>query len=122
MIDIAPASTAYVNHTGTVHQAQSTSNVGFYEIQNTSDVIEFDLTQVNDFDNPVMVVNTVFGPTDFDLIDRSSGSLIVGESSGYDSDVWIIDLSGTSGQYRLTNFDDTQAAFYDSVRLFDEQV
>ena len=126
LIGIRPGDPAYDDNTGAVFHPQDengTGSVAFYEIQNTTDEILFDIRdEIAGLDHPVLVLNTVFGPTDFTLEDRNSGAAIVDEQSGFDSDVWVVDLSGASKDLRLTEFTDTQAAFYPYVRLTDRQV
>jgi hypothetical protein len=126
LVGIRPSDSAYVNHTGADFVSQGdtitspTNNLSLYEINNVGDQIDFDLVdRITGLGTPIMVVNTIFGTTEFDLIDRDNGNEILGETSGFDSDVWIINLSGTEGNLRLTNFDDQQAAFYPYIRISD---
>jgi hypothetical protein len=71
-----------------------------------------------------MVLNTVFGPTDFDLIDVGTGQPVVSEQSGFDSDVWYCEIGDTTERFVLTNFDTadgvdgTQAAWYPFVTVY----
>lgn len=120
MVNIRPNAPAHIANTATYNQ-QSDSNVGFYEVTSAGDTIDFDVEQVPDLQDPTIVVTTAWGSTDFDLVERDTGDTIVSESSGFDTDVWIIDVQDTSGKFRLTNFDDTQAAFYGYVRVFDAE-
>lgn len=81
-------------------------NVAYYEINDEGDRIDFNVNEyAQGLDVPILVLYSVWGATDFTLIDRATGDPIVSELSGYDTDVWMIDLSGTSGQLRLTDFD-----------------
>lgn len=108
-VGLRPDDRAYDASSGLVFHPQDESgngNIPFYEVTATSDELDFDLRQdISGFDNPVLILNSIFGPTDFDLIDRNTSNAIVSEQSGFDSDVWAIDLSASSGRLRLTNFD-----------------
>lgn len=120
MVNIRPNAPAHIANTATYNQ-QSDSNVGFYEVNSAGDTIDFDLEQVADLQDPTIVITTAWGTTDFDLVERDTGDTVVSETSGFDTDVWVVDVQDTSGKFRLTNFDDTQAAFYGYVRVFDAE-
>lgn len=127
LVGIRPGDDAYNSHTGLTFHPQDESgggNISFYEVNATTDQLEFDLaTYVGRFSNPTLILNSVFGPTDFTLYDRDGPTQVIDEQSGYDSDVWIVDLSGTSGNLRLTDFDTnagvtgTQAGWYAYVTV-----
>lgn len=120
LVNIRPNAPAHIANTAPYTQ-QSSDNVGFYEITDEGDTIDFDLEQVPDLQDPTIEISTVFGTTDFDLVERDTGNKITSEKSGFDSDVWLIDVQNTSGKFRLTNFDDTQAAFYGYVKVYDAE-
>lgn len=124
MIDISPTASAYDAHSGATFNAQDADNVAFYEINNEGDTVDFTLEQVPDMGNPTLIINTVFGPTGFEVQDRGdANATVVSEESGYDSDVWVVDLSdAATGELRLTNFTDPTAGFYAYVTLTDRQV
>jgi len=115
--------------TGVTFNAQDENgngNVAFWEINNTGDEINLDLRDyISGLDTPILIFRTVFGPTDFDLLDQQTGSTIVSEQSGFDSDTWVINVEGTSGQFTLTQFDTgngvdgTQAGWYGYVQVVD---
>jgi len=111
LIGIRPQDEAYYGSDGVVYHPQdenNTGNIPFYEITDTADSIEFDLTgHLGGLDTPIAVLHTAFGTTDFDLRDRETDDAIISEQSGFDQDTWIVDLSGTSGRYELTQFDTT---------------
>lgn len=121
LLDISPDSDNLVKYEGAVfhpQNEQSNGNVAFYEIQSQTDEIVINVEQnIDGLTNPVLIWNTAWGPTDFDLIDINTGKTVISEVSGYDSDVWIVDLTGTSGEYKLTNFEDTQAGWYAYVQV-----
>lgn len=120
MVGIKPTDDAYGTHTGATFNGQDGTGVAIYEINASGDVIEFDLSEAAAYiDNPVIQISTIFGSTDFDVEDTSDNSTVVSDVSGFDSDVWIVDVSGTSLSLRLTNFDDTQAAVQPYIRVFD---
>jgi len=109
LIGLRPGDEAYDDHTGMVYHSQNENgngNVAFYEVQNTGDELLFDLRgMVDGLDEPVLQLNTIFGATDYNLEDRGTGNVIIAEQSGFDSDVWRIDISDTSLRFRLTQFD-----------------
>jgi hypothetical protein len=121
LIDISPESDNLIKADGPVYHGQnedSQGNVAFFEIQDRHDELIFTVEDnISGLDNPVLIWNTAWGPTDFDLIDLNTGQTVVSELSGFDSDVWIIDLTGTSGEYKLTNFEDTQAGWYAYIQV-----
>lgn len=121
LIDISPDSDNLVKTEGVVYHAQNEDgkgNVDYYEIQSQSDEIVIDLTEnIGGIDNPALIWNSAWGSTEFDLQDVNTGYTVVSETSGFDSDVWIVKLEGTSGIYKLTNFNDTQAGWYSYVQV-----
>lgn len=125
LIGIRPGDDAYVTHSGTDFRAQddtatAAENMAFYEINAAGDRIDFDLAPyILGLGTPLAVITTAWGTTEYDLIDRDNGQVVLGESSGFDTDVWMVDLSGTEGQLRLTNFADTQAAFLPYLKVWD---
>jgi hypothetical protein len=129
VVSIRPGDGAYVEHTGAVYHPQDendTGNVAFYEIQNQGDTIDFDLRRyTRPFDDPKLMLHTAFGPTDYTVEDRVTGNIVVDEQSGFDTDVWILDITSTSSELRITDFDPggqvdgTQAAWYPYVSLFE---
>lgn len=122
LIGIRPTDDAYDANNGAVFHPQDENdggNVAYYEIQNTTDEIQFDVREdTAGLSNPILILNSIFGPTDFSLVDRNTGEPIVAEQSGFDSDVWTIDISEASGRFSITNFntgngvDGTQAGWY----------
>lgn len=117
---IRPTDDIYVGHSGPTFNGQDANGVAIYEINASGDTIDFDLSgKLGDFDTPVVQITTIFGSTDFTVEDRPNNSTITSDVSGFDSDVWYVDISGTSFDLRLTNFNDTQAAFYPFVKVFD---
>lgn len=122
LVGIRPTDDAYVAHTGATFTAQSESGVALYDIGATGDTIDFDLNAVAEpFDDPAIAITTAFGTTAYTVEDRSDSSVVVSEASGFDTDVWIVDVSASSLELRLTDFDDTQAGFYPYLRVFETQ-
>lgn len=120
LVGIRPTDDAYDTHTGATFNSQSATGVALYDIEAQNDTIDFDLTGIiDDFDNPVIAITTAFGTTDFDVVDQTDDSTVVSDVSGFDTDVWLVDVSATSLQLRITNFDDTQAGFYPYLRVFE---
>lgn len=121
----------YVSNSGAVFHPQDesgTGNVAFWEITSESDSITFQVPLADlDFDTPVLVLRTLFGPTDFDVQESGSGSTIVSEQSGFDTDIWFVNIAGTPGEYTLTDFDTgdgvngTQAGWYPFIVVEDLQ-
>jgi hypothetical protein len=111
LLGIRPGDDAYIDHTGAVYHAQDENDndeVAYYEIQATGDTIEFDVRDHSQgLETPTLTLHTQWGETDFNLEDRVDNEVIVAEQSGYDNDIWMVDLSGTSGRLRLTQFDTT---------------
>lgn len=109
LIGLRPGDDAYVDHNGLVFHPQDENgngNVAFYEVTASGDELLFDLRDiVSGFDDPVLILNSIFGPTDFTLTDRGSGVPVVAEQSGFDSDVWAIDITDTTLRFRLSDFD-----------------
>jgi len=130
-IGFRPGDTAYVDHTGAVFNPQNdggAGNIAYYEIQNTSDTIDIDVARVTRlYDNPTLVFNTVFGPTDFAVETAGGGNAIVSEQSGFDTDGWVVSVTGFADTLRLTQFDTgngidgTQAAWYPYINVLDLQ-
>lgn len=122
MVSISPDSIAYVNHKGAVFHPQdenNNQNISFYEITGTTDEIDFNTRRyTREYNRPILTLHTIFGPTDFDVVDRSQGRTIISEVSGFDTEVWNIDITDSSPELRLTNFGDTTAAFYPFVGVF----
>jgi len=123
-----PDDEAYDGHSGATYHPQDeggTGNVGFYEINNTSDEINFALgPALRGISDPVLVFYTAFGTTDFDIINRNTNATLVSEQSGFDTDVWLVDAPPTTDQLRITQFDTgtvngTQAGWYPFVGVFD---
>lgn len=120
LIGIRPDDSAYVGHTGAdFHPQNESDTIPFYEITSTADEILFDLSDdAEQIDNPVMIARTAFGPTDFTITDRQSGDVVISEQSGFDTDVWFVDISQTSYKLKIADFDTddgvdgTQAAWY----------
>jgi hypothetical protein len=117
---------AYVNHTGATYHPQSdstsspTNNVAYYEIQNAGDQIDINLGEVTGpMDEPRVVFYSAWGPTEFDIIDRSDSETVMGDLSGFDSDVWQVSVQITSPELRFTNFANTQAGWYAYCGVFD---
>lgn len=81
---------------------------------------------ISELQNPRLVLYSMWGPTDFDLIDDGTGRTIISEQSGFDSTGWIINVSDVAGPLRLTNFDTddgvdgTQAAWYPYLLVYDQ--
>lgn len=117
-----PDDEAYVDHTGAVWTEQDEAgggNVAYYEIQNTSDQIDIDVTRATrQFQDPTILFHTVFGPTDFSIEVTGSGSAFVSELSGFGTDVWFVNVTGRLDTLSITDFDTTngvdgtQAAWY----------
>lgn len=109
VVGIRPGDLAYEAHSGAVFHGQDESqggNVPFYEIQATGDQIDINLGNIIfEMEDPALVFYTKWGETDFDVVERSEGTTIVSEQSGFDSDVWVVDAAATDGQLRITNFD-----------------
>lgn len=128
LVDIRPSSDFYVDagndtpgETGPIFRRQNenqTGNVAFYEIQHVDDFIKIDVEQFDSsLEDAALIWNSIWGPTEFDLVDRTLNKTLISEVSGFDSDVWIFDISDGSGQYTLTNFDNTQAGWYAYVEV-----
>jgi hypothetical protein len=121
LVAYRPGDAQYVDDDGVVFHPQnenSNGNVAYYEITATGDYIDLDLRDnLAGLDRPVLFLYTQWGATDYDFEDRGANEVLVSEQSGFDTDVWAIDLINTSGRYRLTNFatsngvDGTQAAW-----------
>jgi len=115
LYDISPDGSLYDDHTGMVYHPQDeggNGNIAFYEVQNAGDTLEFTLpSEMARFDAGAIVLNTVFGSTDYDVLVPASGETVLSEQSGFDSDVWPISINLADTTLRLTNFDDTQAGF-----------
>jgi len=93
-------------------------DIAYYEIVNTSDQIDFDVSDLMYSSGDTIVeINTIWGSTEFDLIDRQDQDVVISELSGFDSDVWHADITLSSGELRLTNFADTQAAFQPFIKV-----
>ena len=124
LVGIRPGDRAYKDHSGAVYHEQDQSNVAYYEIQNTSDTIEFDVRDhMQGLATPTLTLHTQWGETHFYLQDRVDKNTITAEKSGYDNDIWMINLSGTSGRLQLGfnsgdgEPDGTQAAWLPFVGL-----
>lgn len=132
LIGYRPDDEAYITSSGADFHPQDefgNGNIPFYEILNPSDEIQFRVDDhLGGLDNPVMTLNTHWGPTDFDLIDQIDSDTIISEQSGFDNDLWVVDVSGASGLFTLTNFDTgsgvtgTTAAWLPFVGLIDAEV
>lgn len=122
LIGYRPTDAAYDAHSGAVFHPQDEGGNGtlaYYEIQNSTDEIDFDISeQAAGLENPVVQLNTIWGDTAFDVVDRGANTTLISEVSGFDSDVWWFTLPGATGELRLTNFADTQAAFLPFVQLY----
>jgi hypothetical protein len=123
LVGFRPGDLAYEDHTGAVFHEQNEAgggNVAFYEIQNQGDQIDINLGNIIfGMDQPVVVIHTSWGSTEYDVVERSSGNAFISERSGFGSDVWPIDVQATDGKIRLTNFADTTAAFLPVLSVFD---
>lgn len=112
LLGIRPGDDAYVAHQGAVFHPQNENNnlnMAYYEITATDDQIDFDVaTQVTGLETPILALHQHWGETDYDLIDRVDSTEIIAEQSGFDNDIWFINLEGTSGKLRLTSFDTNQ--------------
>lgn len=127
LIPIRPGDAAYIDNSGSTFVAQDEQdnlNVAYYEINAEGDTIDFEVTNnAAGFELPILRLFSVWGPTDFTLVDLQTGDPIISEQSGFDNDQWIIDISGTSGRFRLTDFDTgagvdgTQAAWLPFVEV-----
>ena len=125
LIGIRPGDSAWVRTIGANYIRQEEHDtISFYEIQNGYDQIQIDLSEyITGLSDPVMVARTAFGPTDFTITDRESGDIVVSEKSGFDTDVWFVDISETSGKLTIGEFDTddgvdgTQAAWYPYVTV-----
>lgn len=129
---LRPGDRDYVDHTGMTFHPQNENNtdgnIPFYEINNQSDQLDFTMEKfIVRFDRPIMVLHPIFGETDFQLVERSTGGTVVDEVSGFGSNVWVFDISATDGKLRLTDFDPsgavdgTQAGWLAYARVFDAQ-
>lgn len=129
MVDISPNSSYYDGHTGATHveqgsdpDGQGVQSLDFYEINNTGDEIDFDLSNWAGLSGATLEINSVFGATAFQVRDRGDGnSIVIDELNGFDSDVWHIDISSTTGQLRLTDFNSTEAAIYTYATVYGRQ-
>lgn len=125
LVRIAPNDIPYVASSGVTYHPQDegdSGDVAYYEINNQGDTIDFDLDAYTEgFDSLAIKIQTVWGSTDFDLLQRDSDSTIISDDSGYHSDVWFAFIGGLKPHLRLTNFDDTQAAIYPYVWVFNMQ-
>ena len=129
LVSIRPDDKAYVDHTGAVYHPQDENgngNVAFYEIQASGDTIDMNLSRyIRPFQDPKLVLHTAFGPTDYAVEDRVTGRTVVDEQSGFDTDVWVFDITSSSAELRITDFDPsgqadgTQAVWYPYVSLFE---
>lgn len=132
LIGIRPTDESYVSHSGATFSEQDQNGnqeVAYYEINNTTDEIVFDISdKVAGLDNPVMLLHTSWGSTDYNLEDEQDNEVIIAEQSGFDTDVWIVGISGRSGRFRITEFDTsqgvtgTQAAWLPFVELLPAEV
>ena len=129
LVSIRPGDRAYVDHAGAVYHPQDENgngNVAFYEIQAAGDTIDLNLSRYTEpLDSPKLVLHTALGPTDYAVEDRATGRTVIDEQSGFDTDVWVFDITSTSDELRITDFDTggqvdgTQAAWYPYVGLFE---
>lgn len=127
LVGIRPDDPALDQTTGATFHPQDEDgggNVAYYEINATDDEIQIDLrSYIGAFDTPIAIFHTAFGETDFEIEDFATGDAFIVEQSGFDTDAWAVDLSGTSGRYVITQFDTdagvdgTQAAWYPYVTL-----
>lgn len=130
LIAVRPGDLGYVDHTGAVYHPQNESgnkNVPYYEITSAGDEIDIDLrSYIFQLSDPHVVFYTTWGPTAFDIIERSTGDTLAGEESGFDNTGWTFDISPTDGKLRITNFDTnspivaTEAAWYPFVQVFEQ--
>jgi len=132
VIGIRPGDHAYTDHAGAVYHQQDengNANVPHYEIQAKGDTIDFDLRRdIQKYDNPHVVLHTLWGTTDYTLKDRAEGDAIVDEGSGFNNEAWPVDITATSGKLRLTTFDPsgtgdgTEAAWYPYVEIHEAPI
>lgn len=132
LVPIRPGDEAYINHVGPTFVSQDQNdngNIAYFEITSEGDEILFSLRdRIAGLENPVITLHTQWGPTDFDLVDDIDGETIISEQSGFDNDTWLIQVSGRSGRFSLTNFstgdgvDGTQAAWLPYVGVADMKV
>lgn len=127
---IRPGDKAYVDHTGAVYHPQDENNtdgnIAFYEITAEGDEIDLDLRRyISDATRPHVAFYPLWGATDFDIIERATDETLVSEQSGFDTNVYVVDISGSDGQLRLTNFDTgdgvdgTEAGWYAYLDVYD---
>jgi hypothetical protein len=131
LVGIRPGDRAYEDHTGAVYHAQNENNngnVAHYEIQNPSDTIELDIrSYIFDMAAPTMVIYTPWGETDYNIEERTTGDVLITEQSGFDTDVWVVDVQSTDGKLDITQFDTTngvdgtQAAWLPYTGVFDRR-
>lgn len=120
LIGIRPTDPAYVAHTGATFESQGENGVAKYILNNTDDTIDFDVSVLSDvYEKPLIEIKTAYGPTAFDLVDRSDSSVIISDESGFDTNSWVVDISDGSTELRLTNFTDTQAAIVPYVEPYE---
>jgi hypothetical protein len=132
LIGYRPEDEAYVSHTGAVFHPQDENNnetAAYYEIQGTTDSIVFDVNDhIGGLNDPVMTLYTNWGETDFDLRDEINDNVIIAEQSGFDTDIWLVEVASTSGRFELTQFDTangvdgTQAAWLPYIGLISSEV
>lgn len=131
LIGIRPGDSAHVDTSGVIYTPQDENgagNIGYYEVTATGDSVTFDVAdRMGAFDTPILELNSIWGETEFDLIDTVDGEAVVSEFSGFSNDVWLIDISGTSGRFRLEiadnsgSVDGTIAAWLPYVGLMGAQ-
>lgn len=116
LVGIRPTDDAFNSVSGATYVPQDDNgngNVAYYEINNETDSIEFTIpSEAQEYEEVGVTVFTVFGPTDFDVERVASGTDVISETTGFDSDVWIFSGVQAGESLRFTNFDNTQAAFY----------
>lgn len=126
LVDVSPDSIVYVDHQGLTYTPQNESgsgNVALYEVNNQTDQLDVNLRRyVRDYNEPTLMLNTIFGSTDFDVYDRRQERTLLSEDSGFDTDTWMLEITDASPELRFENFDDTQAAFYPYISIFDKVV
>ena len=131
LVGIRPGDPAYEDHQGPNFVPQDDNgneNVPYYDMTAVGDSISFDLsTYMDGLDNPVGTFHANWGETEFLLRDQNNVETFINELSGFDTDMFLVELDGVSGRITLEITDDgaadgTQAAWVPYVGLANAQV
>ena len=127
LVGIRPDDPAYEDHQGPTFVPQDDNgneNVPYYDMTSVGDSISFDLSRyMSGLDAPVATFHANWGETEFLLRDQNNAETFINELSGFDTDMFLVELEGVSGRITLEITDDdgavdgTQAAWVPYVGL-----